>query len=120
MLMPRSKRSLRRHEKPSAIASHSDFPAVSLPRRLAGKCNSLPRASGIFHKRLNKNEISTVRLAILRLDFTFSLRFSLWQGKRRGAAPLETLKENVRWGARARSGMSIGAASEDAIWPARR
>ena len=32
---------------PSVIASHSDFPAVSLQRRLAGKCNSLLRASGI-------------------------------------------------------------------------
>jgi hypothetical protein len=68
-----------------AIASHSDFPAVSLQRRLAGKSNSLLGASGIFHKRLNENEISMMRLAIFRLDWIYSLTFP--HGREWGAKP---------------------------------
>src|SRR5260370_28517400 len=96
MLMPKSKRSLP-VMKPSAIASHSDFPAVSLLRRLAGKCNSLLSTSGIFHKSLNKNDISTMKPMIFRLDFIFSLSFPVWQGMGRGAGLWETLKEHFRW-----------------------
>ena len=83
--------------KPSAIASHSDFPAVSLQRRLAGKCHSLLRASGIFHKGLNKKEISMMRLAILPLNFIFSLLFPVWQGMGRGAGLWETLQKHLGW-----------------------
>jgi hypothetical protein len=68
MLMPRSKRILRRHE---TLSDRSYIIRISLPRRLAGKRNSLPRASGIFHNRLNEKGISTMRLAILRLDLFF-------------------------------------------------
>src|SRR5437868_3878613 len=70
------------------------FPCRSLQRRLAGKCNSLPRASGIVYKHLNTNEISAVRLAILWVDWIFSLSFPVWQGMGRGTG-LETLKEHL-------------------------
>src|SRR5438270_3461551 len=94
MLMPKSNRSLP-VMKPSAIASHSDFPAVSLLRRLAGICNSLLSTSGIFHKSLNQKEISTIKPMIFRLDWIFSLVFPVWQGMGRGADHWETLKKHL-------------------------
>ena len=92
MLMPKSKRNLRRHE---TLSDRIPFPAVSLQRRLAGKGNSLLRALGIFHKRLNENDISTVRLMILRLDLIFSLIFPVRQGMGRGAGLWATLEEHL-------------------------